>query len=263
MEMANGISGGLDSTSSPVSTSSMSQGSAANAPVQTTETKEERSFRQSEVNEMIGKAKHEAVERDRRLRVEQPKYAEAKYSDAPVQTVQPQNQPHQQSAYNDPSESNVRRIASEEAQRMREGWQAESRQKQETEQAQRIVSNFWNKISSGKDKYQDFEKVTGDIEFARFPNTVQLLAEHVDNSADVLYELGKDRLKMAQLESLSYMSPKDAIIQAQRLANSIKENESAAKVRLPNEPLSQMRPSITGTDSGKVSHRDLRAKYRG
>ena len=93
---------------------------------------------------------------------------------------------------------------------------------------------------------------------------LQLLAEHLDNSADVLYEFGKDRLKMAQLEQLSYMSPKDAIVQAKRMAESIKDNASANRYRVPNAPLSQQRPSSVGTDSGGVlSMKDLKAKYRG
>jgi hypothetical protein len=92
---------------------------------------------------------------------------------------------------------------------------------------------------------------------------VQLLAEHVDNSHDVLYELGKNRLKMSQLEQLSYMSPRDAIVEVQRLAQSIKDNETSGKIRQPNAPLSQQRPSNVGTDSGgALSMRELKQKYR-
>lgn len=92
---------------------------------------------------------------------------------------------------------------------------------------------------------------------------MQLLADHIDNSHDVLYEMGKDRFKMSQLEQLAYMSPKDAIVQAQRLSQSLKDNEAAGKVRMPNEPLSQMRPSNTGTDTGAaMSVTDLRRKYK-
>jgi hypothetical protein len=49
----------------------------------------------------------------------------------------------------------------------------------------------------------------------------------------------------------------------QRLSQSIKDNESAGKMRHPNEPLSQMRPSNTGTDNGAMSVKDYRSKYRG
>lgn len=259
MESSIGMNSGQDSvqsTPSPVLTSPTDSTSNTQSSSQANE----RLFKQSEVNDLIGRAKHEAVERDRRLREQQPAYAQAKYGDAAL-TQNNAQPPYQQSITS--NDESIRKIVAEETQRQREAWEQQTRQKSEAEQAQNIVNKFWNKISTGKEKYQDFEKVTGDIEFARFPNTVQLLAEHVENSADVLYELGKDRFKMAQLESLSYLSPRDAIIQAQRLANSIKENEDAGRVRLPNEPLSQLRPTHTGTDSGNApSFRDLRSKYR-
>ena len=88
------------------------------------------------------------------------------------------------------------------------------------------------------------------------------MGDYVDNSHDVLYELGKDRIKMANLETLAHMSPNDAIIQAQRLSQSIKDNEVASKIKTPNEPLSQIRPSNTGTDNGAMSVKDYRAKYQ-
>lgn len=229
---------------------SAEQSAPVNAPVESTPT--ERVFRQSEVNELIKKVKHEEGLKRERLYAEQPQYAEQKYG---------QQQSTQQS--HSLPESDIRRLAAEEAQRLRDQWIADAQSKSEQDNAQRIVKNFWDKISTGKDKYEDFDKVTGDIEYARFPNVVQLLAEHLDNSADVLYELGRDRLKMAQLEQLSYMSPKDAIVQAKRLADSIKQNETAGRMKAPNPPLSQQRPSNVGTEAGTVlSMRDLKAKYK-
>ncbi len=128
--------------------------------------------------------------------------------------------------------------------------------------AQRTVQNFYSKTQTGKEKYQDFEAVTGDIQLARFPNVVRLLGDHVENADDVLYELGKDRTKMAMIENLAALSPQDAIKQTQRLAASLKENNDAKRMRIPNEPLSQMRPSTTGTDSGALSVSDYRKKYK-
>ena len=252
MESAQGMSQGSDTPVSQPGLTSSAQ-SVQTAPVQSSD---ERSFKQSEVNDIIKKAKYGAVEDYKRLVAEQPNYASQKYGEPPTQ---PQNQ----NASHAPSEDNYRRIAAEEAQRLRDQWVADARTQNEADNAQRIVQNFWNKISPGREKYQDFDKVTGDIEYARFPNVVQLLSEHVDNSHDVLYELGNDRIKMANLEQLAYLSPKDAIVQAQRLSQSIKDNEATGKIRIPNEPLSQLRPSNTGTDNGVLSVKDLRAKYKG
>lgn len=210
----------------------------------------ERTFRQSELNEIVGKVRQEA---------RQEAIENYKRQQQSAQAQQPQSQPHQ--AYM--PETDIRRMASEEAQRLRDEWVKDAQSKSEAQNAERIVQNFWDKLAPGKEKYEDFDKVTGNIELSRFPHVVQLLAEHVDNSHDVLYELGKNRLKMAQLEQLSYMSPGDAIIEAQRLAQSIKDNEDAGNMRQARAPLSQQRPSNVGTDAGStLSMADLKRKYR-
>jgi len=245
MEVANGIGQSQDTSSSPA-TNSAPESNVQSAPSQA----EERSFRQSELNDIVKRAKHDAVETYKRTVSQQPEYAAQKYGEIPQ--YQP---PHT-------NESDIRKLAAEEAQRLRDTWVKEAQSKAEADNAQRIVQNFWNKVAPGKEKYQDFEQVTSNIEYGQFPNVVQLLAEYVENSHDMLYEMGKDRLKMAQLEQLALMSPKDAIIQAQRMSQSLKDNESASKIRMPNEPLSQMRPTNTGTDSGALSVKDLRSKYR-
>ncbi len=227
--------------------------SAETAPVVTSapaETQAERTFRQSEVNDLVKRVKHDAVEDYRRLQEKQPQYAEQKYGSQP--------------AGQQLTDSEIRRLASEEIQKQRDAWQAESQSKYEQDNAARIVKTFWDKVASGKEKYDDYEQVTGTIKLARFPNVVQLLSEHIDNADEVLYELGKNRGKLAQLEQLSLMSPEDAIEDAKRLAGSIKANNVANNTRKPNAPLSQQRPSTVGTDAGTtLSLRDLKAKYRG
>lgn len=233
--------------------SSTESAPVASAPVAES-TPTERTFRQSEVNELVKRVKHEESQKRDRLYQEQPQYAEQKYG-----SQQPQIQHSQQSL----PEADIRRMASEEAQRLRDTWVSDAQSKSEQDNAQRIVKNFWDKVAPGKEKYEDFEKVTGNIELSRFPNTVQLLAEHIDNSGDVLYELGKNRLKMAQLESLSERSPNDAIVEVQRLAQSIRDNDQAGKLRQANAPLSQQRPSNVGTAGGPLTMADLKRKYRG
>ncbi len=117
---------------------------------------------------------------------------------------------------------------------------------------------------AGKDKFEDFESVTSNVAMQYYPNVVQLLAEHVDNTADVLYHLAKNRDKLYRLESLSGHNQTDAVYEMKRLAESIKANDEALKTSNPNAPLSQQRPSNTGTDSGAtLSMTDLKRKYRG
>jgi hypothetical protein len=210
----------------------------------------EKTLRQSEVNDIVGRAKQEAASRA----VEQYKRSQ--------ESQQPQ---HQERTPSDSymSEDRIRKMAAEEAQKLRENDMREYQTRTEAESAQRVVKNFFDKMAAGKDKYEDFEKVTGDLELARFPNTVHMLAEFVDNPHDVMYELSKNRAKMAQLEMTAKDFPQEALYDLKRLAESIKSNEVANTRRIPNAPLSQQRPSNVGTDAGNtLSMRDLKAKYR-
>lgn len=253
MESANGMA----ATQSQDLGSSQSQPVNSSQPVSNApapDTREERTFRQSEVNEIVKRAKNDAVETFRRVQTEQPHYAEQKYG--VNQSVQ------QQFSSTHEGSQDIKQLVAEEARKQIDEIRNESYRQSQEEASKKTVQNFWNKVLPGKEKYQDFDKVVGDIDFQRFPNVVQLLGDYIDNSDAVLYELGKDRIKMANLEQLANMSPRDAIVQAQRLAQSIKDNESASKVRLPNEPLSQMRPTNAGTDNGAMTVSDYRKKYR-
>lgn len=248
-EMAQGMSQSPDNSSvTPASSTPQS------APAQASE---ERTFRQSEVTDIVRRERQEAVDRYQRLQREQPEYAAQKYGYANQQ----QQQPNSNSGQLD--ESRYRSIASEEAQRLRDQWVQEAQARNQEENAQRIVKNFWDKVNAGRDKYQDFDSVTGDIELVAFPNVVQLLADYVDNSGDVLYSLGQDLSKMELLEGMAGRSPKSAIKMIRNLSESLKQNEGAKNVRIPNEPLSQLRPSNAGMDNGAaMSVSDYRKKYR-
>lgn len=224
--------------------------SSGNEPVPA-RTQEERVFRQNEVNEIVKRAKYEAVEGYKRINAEQPQYAQQKYGEAQVA-------PHT----NNGSEAEIRRLAAEEAQRLRDSWVADAQSKYEQEAAQRIVNNYASKIATGKDKYEDFESVTGNLSMQRYPNVVQVLAEVVDNADDVLYELGKNRSKLVQFERDMRDFPEDTIYEMKRFAESIKQNQQYKNVKSPSQPMSQLRPSNVGADSGVLTVSDLRKKYR-
>lgn len=211
----------------------------------------ERVFTQSELNEIVGRAKHDAVESHKRQSAQnashQPSYAEQKPANSQRLL----------------SEDDVKRLTSEELSRQRDEWERQNQEREHAEQAHRIVSTYKEKIAAGKDRYQDFEAVTNNVDMRYYPNVVQLLAEHVDNASDILYDLAKNRTKLYQLESACQYNPQDAIYEVRRLSESIKANDDASRVRTSNSPLSQQRPSNTGTDSGALSLRDLKMKYKG
>lgn len=224
--------------------------SSAPAQSEQASTYQEKMLRQSEVNEIVGRAKQEAAAKA----VENFKRSLAQESDGRHVS----REQHQ-----DVAEERYRRMAAEEAQRLRDQWIQETQQKAEEQAAQRIVKTFYDKIAAGKEKYDDFEQVTGDLELRRFPNIVHMLAENIENSHDVLYELSKNRAKLAQIEITAREYPQEALYDLRRLGESIKKNDEVSTRREANAPLHQQRPSNVGTDSGSVlSMRDLKSKYR-
>jgi hypothetical protein len=248
-ESVQGMSQSQETGSSQPVTPSSSAPSTQSAPVS-----DERTFRQSEVNDIVKKAKYGAVEDFKRMQTTQPSYIQEKHSSFTPPTERP-------SEYQLP-EDRIRQIVNDATKQQLESMRAEAYQHSQTEAAKKTVQNFWNKVTSGREKFQDFDTVVGDINFQGFPNVVEMLGDHIENADQVLYELGKDRTKMANLEYLAERSPQDALKAAQRLAKSLQDNEAAGKVRLPNEPLSQMRPSNAGTDTGAMSVTDYRKKYK-
>lgn len=214
----------------------------------------ERMIPQSQVNEIVGNAKREAAERA----------VEAfKRQQAPA-TSQHASTPHSEtSSRREISEDDIKRHAGDEIKKHFTKLEQDAQERANVEAANRIVGMFRDKVLAGKDRYEDFESVTGNVAMQYYPNVVQLLAEHVDNSADVLYHLAKNRTKLYELESTCAHNSPDAIYEIKRLSDSIKANEQTSQVKNPNAPLSQQRPSNTGTSSGALSMTDLKRKYRG
>ena len=227
----------------------------------------ERSFRQSEVNDLIGRAKSEAVERYKRESsmashpTNQPAYA-------------PPAQQQQQTQYQPPqrvlSEDDYRRVAAEEAQRSKNEWLQESRRNEEEQGAQRIASEFFTKVGAGEGGLQAFEKQVTEsgLDLRSIPYHVQL-ANMVDNTREVMIELMKNPTKIGAIQNLididvrAGRQPNLALAEMKRLSQSIKDNVKGANFKSSNDPLSQMRPSTAGTDNkGALSVADYKAKYR-
>jgi hypothetical protein len=249
MEEAQGMSQSQD-TNAPVVSSQPA--TSAPAPVAS----EERTFRQSDVSDIVRREKAAAVEAYKR---QQQQPVEQQYGDT-------RSQPSQNTSYQpqESPEDRIRRIAADAAQGHIEKVRQDYAQQTQEAQAQKTVQNFWNKVLTGREKYQDFDKVIGNLNLGQYPGVVQMLAEVVDNSDDMLYHLAGNEAKMAELQRLAE-DPRFqhiAVAEARRVSQSLKDNASASKIKHPNEPLSQMRPSNTGTDSGAMSVRDYRNKYR-
>lgn len=227
-------------------------GTAQAAP--SVQQEQEKLLPQSQVNDIVKRAKEQAVEQYKKLYSEQPEYAQQKYGDpAPAFAVK---QPTI-------DEGHYRKIAAEEAQRMRDEIFNQAQKRQQEEYAQNLVQKFVQKIEPAKSQYEDFDKVTGDLNLQPFPHVVQILAENIDNSGDLLYELGKDRLKLVQLEGLAERSRSDAIVHAQRLAQAMKERREAttSQSKKPNEPLTKMLPQVNGSATNAMDWKELSRQW--
>lgn len=228
-------------------TSDVNQTQAGSPPIT------EKMIPQSQVNEIVGHAKREAAERA----------VEAYKRQAPPAQYE-NTQQQQTSSHRGLSEDDVKRMAGDEIKKTFGQLQEEAQERANIEAANRIVGVFKDKIVAGKSKYDDFDAVTGNVAMQLYPNVVQLLAEQVDNTADVLYHLANNRDKLYRLEALSQHNTPDAIHEMKRLSESIKANDQTLQTKHANAPLSQTRPSNTGTDPGNaLSMADLKRKYRG
>src|ERR1700676_1683004 len=179
-DMVNGLTQGQNTSQTPeisAPPAPSQEQSASQAPAQT---KAERTFKQADVDNIVKKVKHEAVESYRRMQVEQPDYLANKYGDKPPAPGM--------------TPDDVRRLAAEETERLKSVWINEAQTKQQEQEANRVAQEFFNKLGTGKEKYNDFENIVGDIDYVRFPNAIQLANSFVDNTVDVMYELGKDRI---------------------------------------------------------------------
>lgn len=250
----NGLVAGQDNgMPSPGLTSSMDAGVN---PVQMPEKPQERverTFKQADVNEIVKRAKASAVDDFRRLQSEQPDYARQKYGES-IAREQNVSVPHE----------SVERIVTDRMQQIRDDWAAQEQEKLRNQHADRVINTFWQKVNPARANYSDFDQVASNMGLQKFPGVIELLADHVDNSGDVLYALGKDMAKLATLESwIKNDYGHIAIAEIKKLAQSIKDNDQASKMRQPNEPLSQLRTSSSSPlDNGVLAVKDLRRKYR-
>lgn len=216
-----------------------SAASEAQAPTEATQEApatqavEEKVLKQSEVNRIVGGAKVEAYEKGKREAL-----AELERERASQQSYESQTKSQNITANAD----ELRRLIAEEA---------EARANQQ--RAQQVAEQFISKMQLGMQKHQDFEEVVTKLDIPNLPPQLIAWANSMDNTADVMYEIGKNPGKFANLLTLSITSPRLAYDEFIRLSDSIKRNEEAAKKAAnsnANEPLDQVKHSTTGTDNG-------------
>jgi hypothetical protein len=204
-------------------------------PAQAQGVPEEKVLKQSEVNELVGRIKHEAYTKGMR--------------DAAAQTQQVAQPVQSMGGMPQITEDHVRQMIADESQK-----QAHMAAVQHT------LSNFASQMGAGKGKYSDFDETVANLgDFKSIPHVVQLAAE-TGIAGDVMYELGRNPGKVASLTTLAYINPHLAKVEMKKLADSIMKNAEASKSPNVEEPLSQIKPSTVGTDNGSNTVTDLRKK---
>ena len=189
------------------------------------QTKNERLFTQSELNEVAGVVRKEAAERARKEA-----YAELQNSNSE----------------NSLSRDEVAKMIAE-----------ENDIAARTAVANKIAYDFVSKIEAAKQKYPDIINVVGVLELPNNPQIVDYV-NSLDNTADVVYELAKNGLERGSILGMLATNPRGAKEELNKLSNRIKERNKEVSQKNPSKPLSQINPSTAGIDSGDLTLADFK-----
>lgn len=130
---------------------------------------------------------------------------------------------------------------------------------EEARYANEVAGSFVSKMSSGFEKYPDYEAKVQALNITSAPMVAVIPYLHeIDNVADVVYEFANNPRKLIELQGIAQMSPALARQHLQQLSASIAQNEQASNSNRPKPPLDQVSPSIAGMDSGEKSISALR-----
>lgn len=214
--------------------------------IETPEVKE-KTFTQDEVNRLIGREKQEAAQRAKRE-------AEEQYMRELEQTRATQQQNVEQGDRQVDADAMYQQV--------QEKFNQEMERKRLEEEMTGVANNFLTKMAQGRERFEDFDKVTEKLNPQKFPQLVYLVAG-LDNTAEVMYELVKNPSKFVTINSLAKEDPKFAQAELQSLSASIKSNQQAqseAEGQQANAPLDRLQPSRVAGSNGKMTIGDLRSQ---
>jgi hypothetical protein len=216
----------------------------------------EKVLKQSEVNRLIGEYKKKAYQKGRMDQLTEMQGNQQQ----PMDGQQPIQQPQQPMQPPVPQQSGLGGMPGRQYDdRDRQFVQQVTQEAQRNAAGQAMAAQFHQKIDAGKAKYPDFEEKAGPL-MARIHNMpyIAAMATAVDNTADVIYDLGSNLHKVANLKSLHDADPELAFADMMRLSQTIRSNQQAASIPAVSEPLSQIKPSTAGMDNGDLTIEELR-----
>lgn len=150
------------------------------------------------------------------------------------------------------------------AEEARKIYRDESQQVRQEAIFSQAMTTFVQKMEAAKGDYSDFEDTIAPLNLPAI-KPVAYLASAMENTADIMYDLGKNPHKVGNILSLlgNPATVHLAQLEMQKLSASIKANKSASNTPSAKEPLSDITPSNVGTGNGEMTVADWRNKYRG
>lgn len=206
---------------------------------------EEKMLPQSKVNELIGREKAAARDKARQ---------ELQAELESLRTGQTQAMGGMQAP-------NIDDIYSQVTERLRHEFAEAQQQAQQAEHEQFVrgqVEKYLQKMDAASGIADDFREMTAKFKPERFKE-IFFLANSLENTPHVIYELAKNPNKLANLDYLAKTDPELAREALANLSKSIEANEQAKanNVSAP-APIGRMTPSLAGADNGAMSIRDLK-----
>jgi len=214
---------------------------------------EEKLLKQSEVNELVQGAKQRGFQKGYQQALNEGQPQQQMAQSQPMQQ-QPQ-MAHQSMSPQEISDMAAQKVAAEFAKHHRD-MQVAAAEAESTRQLNQLAA----KIAASKHEFPDFDKVIGAINFAANDKLAMVVhqANTVDNSAAVLYELAKNPGKLGNIVGWNSIDPNVATAEVKKLSDSIKANQEGLNRPVPNDPLSQVKPSNIGADTGKMTVKDFK-----
>lgn len=124
--------------------------------------------------------------------------------------------------------------------------------------AERILGDHNAKLDAARDRYEDFDEKYSALNVENDPRLI-LLTRDIENAGDVLYELGNNPEKFMHVMScVNNGFDQMAVNALSRISASLKANEDAKSAPVAPEPLSQIKSSNIGKDSGDMGVSDFR-----
>lgn len=201
------------------------------APPENVETAPERTFTQTEAGQLAARVKREAYERGMRD-------AQAAH----------QSEISQASQGSETEDERINRLVDQRAEHLAR-----------KEVGKKIAGEFLGKMETAKEKYPDIENMVEELRLVSDEHAhIIPWLNGLENTADVLAELYENPSKFASILGLAQNLPHTLPRELHKLSVAIKRNAEAKKIPIPNEPLSQIKPSSGKTDSGDMTISDRR-----